>query len=147
MNGLIASVGIAVVSSTGIWVPLQYLLTAKARRQQGMKDEADIRRSQFEALKAEDHRRELLSEAQVTAQRAALESAAERFNSLHADYQVCRDGIREVRSVAYLLLDVMSSILGRVIPDGERYTASLSRDDMTKARLAIEDARERLQHP
>jgi hypothetical protein len=136
---------IAVLSSGSLWGLLQFLLSRRTRKQQGAKDAEALSRAKREARDAEEQRVELLAEAQATAQRTALESAAERFDSLDKDFRECREGLRDVRSVAFLLADAMNLFMSRVRPTGDNeYTAVFTADEVTKARFAIEQARERL---
>lgn len=136
---------LSLLSGGSIWGFLQFLLSRRTRKQQGAKDAEALNQAKRVARDAEEQRVELLAEAQATAQRTALESAAERFDSLDRDYRECREGLREVRSVSFLLVDAMNVIMSRVrsTETGE-YTAVLTADEVTKARFAIEQARQRL---
>jgi hypothetical protein len=136
---------LALVSSGGLWGLLQFLLSRRTRKHQEEKDTAALKLAQREARDAEEQRVELLAEAQATAQRTALESAAERFASLDEDFRECRLGLREVRSVSFLLVDTMNLFMGRVRPTGDdEYTIVLTADELSKGRFALEQARDRL---
>jgi hypothetical protein len=141
-----ATIVIALLSSGTLWSVLQWLLGRRTRKQQNLKDAEALSRAQREARDSEEKRIELLAEAQRTAQRTALESAAARFDSLDEDYRACRDGLRDVRGVAFLLADAMNLIMSRVqSPTGaDEYIAVLTAGDVEKARFAIGQARERL---
>lgn len=146
MNSTLISVLVAVVSGPISWGILQFFLSRRSRKRQHARDDADLVKARREARNAEEERAELLAEAQATAQRTALESAAERFDSLDEDYRACRDGLREIRSVAFLLVDAMNVLMTRVQPghNGDEYSAVLTAAEVEKARFAIEQARRRL---
>jgi hypothetical protein len=141
-----ATIVLAILSSGSIWGFLQFVLSRRTRKQQHLKDAEALNQARRVARDAEEQRVELLAEAQATAQRTALESAAERFDSLDKDYRECREGLREVRGVAFLLVDAMNVIMSRVqaTKGADEYTAVLTADDVGKARFAIEQARQRL---
>lgn len=142
----VSTIAATVISSGTLWGGLQWVMSRRERKAQEKQKEAEAQKAMLDALKAEDERRELLATAQVTAQKAALDSAAERFNALHADYMECRDGLRGVCSAAFLLIDAISTILGRVRPnkDSDDYSATLTSEELTKARFALDEARKQL---
>ena len=141
-----ATIVLAVLSSGSIWGFLQFLLSRRTRKQQHLKDTEALNQAKRVARDAEEQRVELLAEAQATAQRTALESAAERFDALDEDFRACREGLREVRGVAFLLVDAINVILGRVqaARGTDEYTAVLTAGDVEKARFALDQARQRL---
>jgi hypothetical protein len=145
MNATWVTIAVAALSSGSLWGLLQFLLSRRTRKRQNEKDQEALIRAKREARDSEEQRIELLAEAQATAQRTALESAAERFDSLDKDFRECREGLREVRGVAFLLADAMNVFMSRVqVTAGNEYTAVLTADEVEKARFAIERARQRL---
>src|ERR1700757_3260985 len=125
----VVTILLSVMSGGSIWGFLQFLLSRRSRKQQHAKDEEALHLAKREARDAEEQRIELLAEAQATAQRTALDSAKDRFDALDKDYRECREGLREIRSVAFLLVDAMNMTMGRVRPTGDNeYTAVFTTD-------------------
>lgn len=142
----VATVIAAVLSSSGIWGVIQLVLQRRSRRADLVKEARDQRQAQIEAIRQEEDRAELLAEAQSVAQRSALESAAGRYDALNKDYMECREGLRQIRSVTYLLVDAFVAMLGqmRPDPDGATYTARYTLEEIAKAHVAIDEARRHL---
>jgi hypothetical protein len=130
----------AIVSSGVLWGGAQWILNRRQRK-------SEERKSDREHEKATLERREMLAEAQNIAQRTALESAADRYTQLRADYMDCRDGLIQIRDATALLIDVFENLLVRLRPDdsgGESYTAKMSLDELGASRRAINEARRHL---
>jgi hypothetical protein len=143
----------AVVSGPLVWGALQQIMTRKrssqeeARKQ--LQHDQQLEKEREERQLKADERRELLAEAQATAQRTALASADDRYEALHEDFTSCRTSLVEVREVAWLLVDLFEQFLGRATTESDgygdkRYVVTLQLADLGEARRGINEARRRL---
>jgi hypothetical protein len=143
MNAFLGVVGASVGSSTVIWGVIQWVLTAKERR--------DKRASEQKAEKLRDEhevetRSKLLAEAQAISQTTALESANQRYLTLQGDYESVRKGLKEVRQASGLLINAFEGFLLRLRPneDGKTYSAIIDVTEVDLARRTIMEARDHL---
>jgi hypothetical protein len=140
----IKTIAAAVISSGVIVTALQHFL---ARGQRKRAEEKDDAKEQLKRERAEDERRELLAEAQRTAQRTALESSDKRYNDLKIDYTDMRSGLSGLRDATAALINVFEGFLIRMRPGAdneETYTAILQLGELGDARRAINEARRHL---
>jgi hypothetical protein len=144
----VATVAVAMLSSGGLFTTFQFFLTKAERKKEREKERRDedkqAEKDRRESEKAEVDRRELLADAQTTAQRAALESADRRYEDLHRDYQDCRTILVELRGATGLLIEVFERILFRLLPSGDKYTTELDLGELGEARRAINEVRRNL---
>lgn len=136
----------AVISSGGIWGFLQFLMTRKNRKQDLEKEAQEIRKRKLEEIQATEERAKLLADAQQIMQRSALESAAERFDNLHKDYQECLSSLRDVRSATSMLIEAFLTFLGKAKPrgNGESFTATFTLEEVAQAKVTINEANRHL---
>jgi hypothetical protein len=144
--GYAGSISSALVTSGILWGVLQIMMNRRMRRNQHRKDEQDIEEKERAAEKAEQDRKDLLAEAQNTAQRTALDSANQRYAALMEDYRGVRTGLRELREASSLLINAFEGFLLRMRPteDGSSYHVVVQSEEMTIARNTIMEARSRL---
>jgi hypothetical protein len=135
----IVTILIAITSSGG----LQYFLTRRQRKEQERKDDIQEKKDRDEVEQRAVDRRELLAEAQATAQRAALESAATRYKELEDDYKACRGGLVNLSQATGLLVGIVERIMNRLRPNGDdtTYVAEIGLDEVGEARRAINEVR------
>lgn len=140
---LAITVGTAVISSgLGVYV-LQWFLTRKQRQRD---EDKQIEKDRIDREREKGEHRKLLAEAQSVAQRTALDSAATRYTGLENDYRLCREGLRDVRDAAGLLIDVFESLLMKMQPldKGESYSITLQAAEIIEVRHSIAEARRHL---
>jgi hypothetical protein len=146
----VVTVAVALLSSGGLFTTFQFFLTKAERKREAEKTKRDedkqAEKDQREGERAEVDRRELLADAQSTAQRVALESADKRYGDLHRDYQECRTILVELRNATGLLIDAFERILIRLRPNGEGevYTTQIDLSELGEARRVINEARRNL---
>jgi hypothetical protein len=146
----VVTVAVALLSSGGLFTTFQFFLTKAERKREAEKTKRDedkqAEKDQREGERAEVDRRELLADAQSTAQRVALESADKRYGDLHRDYQECRTILVELRNATGLLIDAFERVLIRLRPNGEdgMYTTNIDLSELGEARRTINEARRNL---
>jgi hypothetical protein len=146
----VVTVAVALLSSGGLFTTFQFFLTKAERKREAEKTKRDedkqAEKDQREGERAEVDRRELLADAQSTAQRVALESADKRYGDLHRDYQECRTILVELRNATGLLIDTFERVLIRLRPNGEdgMYTTQIDLSELGEARRTINEARRNL---
>jgi hypothetical protein len=146
----IATVTVALLSSGGLFTTFQYFLNRAERKKERDKEKREEDKQQEkdrqESEKAEVDRRELLAEAQTTAQRAALESADKRYADLHTDYKECRNSFMELRNATGVLIDLVERILIGLRPNGQdgKYTTEIDLHELGEVRRTVNEARRRL---
>jgi hypothetical protein len=144
---------VAIVSGPLVWGLLQHVLTRRRanaeeeRKQHEHEQQVEAERVEAERLSRE--RRELLTAAQETAQRIALQSADERYGALHTDYESCRTALTECRDASWLLIEMLEGWMSRMQSQenggGEKvYAIPLSLHEVGEARRKINEARRRL---
>jgi hypothetical protein len=145
----------AVVSSGALWGGVQWFLNRKQRKAEEERKKVEahnaLEEDRVRRLRVEAERREVLAEAQRTAQRTALESANRRYEDLWSDHLAlrednaeCRSGLASLRNATWLLINVFDDFLRRLQPstaDHETYTLVLHLTELGEARRAINDAR------
>lgn len=145
------TVATAVISSGVVMTVVTHVLSRRQRqKEEQRKADDDKRQEELDRIRrerAEDDRRELLAEAQNTAQRTALESANERYGRLNEDYQDCRTCLIQIRDATALLIDVFENFLIRLKPhseDAEVYMTTIQLNELGEARRVINEARRQL---
>jgi hypothetical protein len=116
----LVTLAVAILSSGG----LQYVLNRKQRkdqeRRESKQEEKEEKKDRDDVERREIDRRELLATAQATAQRAALESADQRYVVLEKDYEKCRKGLDNLSQATGLLIDVVETVLVPMQPEVKR---------------------------
>jgi hypothetical protein len=143
------TVAVAMLSSGGLFTMFQFFLTKAERKKDREKEKRDddkqAEKDRRDSEKAEVDRRELLADAQATAQHVALESADKRYGDLHRDYQECRTILVELRGATALLIEIFERFLIRLNSNGNGgYTADLDVSELGEARRTINEARRNL---
>jgi uncharacterized protein HemX len=140
----VVTIVVALVSGTGGWSLLQFVLTRTGRK-------AEVARQQAETEKLredqEANRQSILAAAQITAQKAALDSGDKRYGELREDYDKNRKDLRELRIATEGLLDVVDTIVSRMRPqdESEMRMVTVTAAEYLAARAAIREARTHLQ--
>lgn len=141
---------VALVSGTGGWGILQFILTRTGRKAEIARQLAEAEKSaqESERFKQEiaTHETDLLQRAQVVAQRTALDSAAKRYRELREDYEEQRQSLRALRSATETLIDVVDAIAARMRPtkESEIVMVKVSAAEYLATRTAIAEARRHL---
>jgi uncharacterized protein HemX len=141
---------VALVSGTGGWGVLQFILTRTGRKAEIARQQAETERATQESEKFKQetaaHESDLLQRAQVIAQRTALDSAAKRYRELREDYEEQRRSLRALRSATETLIDVVDAIAARMRPTKESETVmvKVSAQEYLATRSAIAEARRHL---
>jgi molecular chaperone GrpE (heat shock protein) len=151
---VVMTVVVALVSGTGGWSILQFILNRTGRK-------AEIARQHAETEKikedVEANNRKVLAAAQIAAQQAALESSRERYSQLRNDYDESRREFAELRDSSRLqfndlrsateeLIDIMETFLSQVAPKNgdDVIIIPMTTEDYRAARTAIRLARSHL---
>jgi hypothetical protein len=141
---------VALVSGTGGWGVLQFILTRTGRKAEIARQLAEAEKATQEGervkLETAAHESDLLQRAQVIAQRTALDSAAKRYRELREDYEEQRRSLRALRSATETLIDVVDSIAARMRPtkESEVVMVKVSAQEYLATRSAIAEARRHL---
>jgi chromosome segregation ATPase len=143
MTGYIVAIVVAVITAIGGSGLLQHFLT-KAQREadnQLKAQEADQSREI-----AETNKRDILAQAQIAAQQAALDSSDERYNNLKGDYDETRKSLKDLRYATETLIDVVDTLVSKMRPDnGEQIiSVTVTAAEYLAARSAIREARAHL---
>lgn len=136
-GSILVTLFVSIASSSGIWGTLQYVLSRRERKDKQRKEKRD-------EDKAEKDRSDLLAEAQRMAQQTALDSADTRYKNLESDYGACRRGLGEVREAAACLIDVVESMMMKMVVTDESYSLTLEFREVVEVRKSITDARRHL---
>lgn len=99
----LVTVMVALLSGTGGWGTLQFLLNRSGRK-------AEAARLQAEAEKLASSRAVLLADAQAMAQRTALDSANAAYGQVRQECADCRAELRLVRGATEALIDAIEEI-------------------------------------
>jgi uncharacterized protein HemX len=106
---------VALVSGTGGWGILQFVLTRTGRKAEIARKHAETERLQIESAKAredtEANNRKILAAAQIAAQQAALESSDRRYAELKSDYEHTRIRMGDLRSATEELVEVIEQLI------------------------------------
>jgi uncharacterized protein HemX len=135
---------LALASGTGGWSLLQFVLTRTGRKAEMARHQAETERIQREA---ENNRQSILSAAQITAQKAALDSSEQRYKELRQDYDSTRFVLKELRIATEALIDVMDTVIGQMRPQNETdiVVVTITSAEYLAARTAMREARHHLQ--
>ncbi len=140
----------ALVSGTGGWAVLQFFLTRASRKAEiarqhaaAEKDLEDAARSKTETSQRES---KLLADAQIVAQRTALESGQQRYAELRMDYEETRTSLKGLRNATEALIDAVDALIVRMRPNkiSDVIMLDVSIEEYRSAREAIAEARRHL---
>ena len=146
------TVAVALVSGTGGWGLLQFILNRRGRKAEAGRQEAEAETAREALAKAQADRANLLAEAQATAQRTALDSANERYGQLKSDWEECRAGLKEAREaqregrkVMAALISAIDALVAQLKPgQGDEIIITVTRAEMATITTALLDARAHL---
>ena len=132
---------LAVVSGTGGWATLQFVLNRRGVKAAAAKEEAEAEVRRREAAKAEAERIAFLQEIERKAYAAAEASQARRYSTLEQDYNDCRSGLRELRDAVRPLITILDAIMARIWPqEGQDVSISVTYAEAVTVRRALEEA-------
>lgn len=131
---------VALISGTGGWSVLQFVLNRTGRKAEIARQEAETERVKEETAR---EKAAMLSEVQITAQTAALESADRRYRGLEQDYTDQRKTLNELRSATTTLIDTVDSLVRRMHAkeESEEIIANISSAEFLAIRAALAEAR------
>lgn len=137
---LVVTVLVALVSGTGGWGVLQFVLNRTGRKAEIARQEAETERLKEETAR---DKAAMLSEVQITAQTAALESADRRYRGLEQDYTDQRKSLNELRSATLTLIDTVDALVRRMHAkeENEEIVVNLSSAEFLAIRAALAEAR------
>jgi hypothetical protein len=126
-----ATILAALLTGTGSWGLLQFFLDRRTRASNQAQTDAT--------------RQQILSEAQMAAQKAALESANERYQGLHADYISTREGLKNCRNATDQLIEAVDRLVGRMrFHNGDEVIMTMTSAEFLEMRAALRRARDHL---
>jgi uncharacterized protein HemX len=137
---LVVTVLVALVSGTGGWGVLQFVLNRTGRKAEIARQEAETERIQEETQR---DKAAMLTEVQITAQTVALESADRRYKGLEQDHQDQRKVLNELRTATWTLIEIVDSLMRKMhsVEDSEEVRIQISSGDFLALRAALSEAR------
>jgi uncharacterized protein YecA (UPF0149 family) len=126
---------VAIVSGTGGWSVLQFVLNRTGRKAEAARLTAQIEQNKIDSEEADHKRRLILSDFQARAQQIAVESATSAYERVQAECESCRDELREMRRAAESLIRAVEDIV---------FELTLTETDLYRLRTAISIARDSL---
>jgi Fe-S cluster assembly scaffold protein SufB len=134
------AINIAISALLAIWAILQFFLTRTGRK-------AEIARQNAETEKItearESNNRRILSEAQIAAQKAALDSNDVTIRRITHDYEDQRRSLNDLRSATEELIDILEELIGQISPSNKdsQVVITVTWDIYRSAKTAIRAAR------
>lgn len=141
----LVTVLLALLSGTGGWGVLQFVLNRVGRKAEAARQMADTERIREDAKTRATERLALVAEMERKAYDKGQEAADKRYGELKTDYADCRRGLNELRVATEALIDAIDAIIARAQPlNGEGVTVTVTREEITSVRAAIRSARSHL---
>jgi uncharacterized protein HemX len=137
---LVVTVLVALISGTGGWGVLQFVLNRTGRKAEIARQEAETERVKEETARDKS---QLLSEVQITAQTTALESADRRYKGLEQDYTDQRKMLNELRTATWTLIETVDSLVRKMHArdESDEIKVNITHSDFLAIRAALAEAR------
>lgn len=134
------TVAVALVSGTGGWSALQFIINRKGRTAEAARLTAQTEQAYLETQQAEAKRQQILADLQARAQQIAIESAANAYERVTKECDNCRAELKDLRRATETLVRLVENALpflllvDKVVPDDfearVRVAISMVRDNL-----------------
>lgn len=135
----IVTVIIALVSGTGGWSALQFIINRTGRKAEAARLQAQTEQTKVNTQETEINRQKMLSDMQARAQQIAIESAANAYERVTRECDECRQELKGIRRSTEALITLIEEVIPSLAT-----LEDLPKDYPVRLRLAIRIARDSL---